>query len=305
MDYGLNCSVADCGRYDFLPFVCGDCRCAFCPEHRFGDKHRCPGSSTDASLLVCPKCSLVVSSKPGSGTDSASDSDRLKMHMAAECSAKVPSTSPGKIPCSAQGCTTAELWSALCPDCGLRFCLAHRYAASHKCAALAQASIDKMDRKAAIKTFVSDKLGAHASAPASSAATTAAKQPKPMSPAVALMKLKMNAKGDAKIPSDLRVFLSIIVAADAPQGQHRTLGVFHRKTISIGKLVDALAETAQVANTNNVAGTGPKLSLFHGATGMRLGTLATLGDLLGSGAIAQGQTLILDRSDSDHVQPCT
>ncbi|KAH6567625.1 hypothetical protein BASA82_001238 [Batrachochytrium salamandrivorans] len=319
MDIGFNCSLPSCNRLDFLPFICRACKCAFCPDHRFQYSHGCPlvDMEPTTSHIVCPECSQMIQIISESSDDTTTESkgaEILAQHRADSCphmpSTTTTTTSSSKIQCSLPDCTTAELWGSVCRLCTQRFCLAHRHSATHNCSSIAEALENKQIQKAQISAFIAQRIPktvdvSKSTSPAVSsptalstttATTTRTRKSATPAPAVMLMKLKMNASGDPKIMTENRVYLSFYISE-----LHTSLGLYHHKNTTIGRLVDLVASKAGIPNTNNRAGGGPMLALFHADSGEQLSNSLSLEATLASKILAQGQTLILKRTTDSRI----
>ncbi|KAL2912673.1 hypothetical protein HK105_207779 [Polyrhizophydium stewartii] len=271
---------------DFLPFVCLACGMPFCQSHRFPADHGCAASQAD-SQPVCTKCRCVLAAADPAEQPDCDPQVLLDRHLASGACAPAASA---KVPCSMRGCAVAELWAVECPGCRGRFCLQHRHKASHGCGSDAAAAVDRQRRHDDIKRLVDAKLAG---------LPQAAQRPapkKPLSPAVRLMLLKLNCKGDAAVPLDKRVFLLIVAV---PKQCNLKL-FFHRDTI-VGRLVDAVAASHGIRNDNNTVGGEPPLGLYCGESGTMLPFGRSLADLLASGAISQGSRLVLMRSSEPRI----
>ncbi|KAJ1341307.1 hypothetical protein BSLG_004037 [Batrachochytrium salamandrivorans] len=180
-----------------------------------------------------------------------------------------------------------------------RFCLAHRHSATHNCSSIAEALENKQIQKAPDHAFIAQRIPKtvdfqiyyqqypHQPPYQTTATTTRTRKVTP-TPAVMLMKLKMNASGDPKIMTEkpcVSRFISVSF--------YTSLGLYHHKNTTIGRLVDLVASKAGIPNTNNRAGGGPMLALFHADSGEQLSNSLSLEATLASKILAQGQTLIL------------
>ena len=96
---GRHCALDSCHRLDFLPFECDRCHHSFCLDHRTPHTHSCtapaPPEPQPASL------------------------------------AKLSHMNPHR--CSESACRRRELTANHCRNCGLNFCLAHRFPTQHTC----------------------------------------------------------------------------------------------------------------------------------------------------------------------------
>ncbi|KHJ88800.1 AN1-like Zinc finger [Oesophagostomum dentatum] len=169
-DLGARCRFESCKRLDFLPFTCPLCKCCFCSDHRF--VHGC-----DNSKQYDPSTAVPSSSGPLRG-----------------------------FLCSFEGCSRAESIKIVCPYCERNYCLKHRHADEHSCDSIPE-KVQKTHPNITIPTVE----------PSAKPEKTAAKAAKaPLNPAdqkkidrILIMKLKMNAKATADVPTEERMFLFI------------------------------------------------------------------------------------------------
>jgi hypothetical protein len=107
----------------------------------------------------------------------------------------------------------------------------------------------------------------------------------------ATAELKKNAKGDAKVPTEKRIYLTVEASADTTKAKHPTGQFFYSSEWSIGRILDLAATSLQVENLNNrVDGEADKLRVFH----VEGGRLLDFGEKLGA-AVKTGNTLVLLR----------
>ncbi|CAM9526247.1 unnamed protein product [Choristocarpus tenellus] len=128
-DLGRHCSQDDCGRQDFLPFVCNACDGTFCLEHRSHAAHSCTMvGRMDKRVPVCPICTKPVNIAPGVDVNTAVD-----WHIASGCTKGVRQRRSNKLRCSARGCRGSEFVKISCPTCYQNFCFKHRHEQDHNC----------------------------------------------------------------------------------------------------------------------------------------------------------------------------
>jgi hypothetical protein len=124
-------------------------------------------------------------------------------------------------------------------------------------------------------------------------AATVSLRPKPRQPAglAAVNKLKMEAKGDAKVPAEKRVYLFVEASADTTTAKFPTGKFYYSKDWSIGRVLDVAAKALQVQNVNNrVPGEEEKLRVFHVEAGRLMEFSEKVGDVL-----VTGNTIVLLR----------
>jgi AN1-type zinc finger protein 1 len=107
----------------------------------------------------------------------------------------------------------------------------------------------------------------------------------------AINALKRDAKGDAKVPMEKRVFLHVEASADTTKAKFPTGKFYYSKEWSIGRVLDAAAKALQVQNVNNQGkGEAEKLRVFHVEGGRLLEFSEKVGD-----SLQTGNTIILLR----------
>jgi hypothetical protein len=119
-------------------------------------------------------------------------------------------------------------------------------------------------------------------------------KPKPSSNAaklVALNQLKKNARGDAKLPPERRIYLHVEASADTTTAKFPTGDFFYAREWSVGRMLDEAAKKLQVQNVNNQGkGEDEKLRVFH----VEGGRLLDFGEKLGA-CLVNGNTVVLLR----------
>ena len=122
---GDQCSEASCRQLDFLPVKCDGCKKHFCGQHWTYQGHNCASPRLkDVQVPVCPMCDKPVPSKPGAVPDEA-----VSRHLDRDCQADVKKNPR----CSKAKCKVRELIKVDCNQCGLNFCLKHRFPTDHDC----------------------------------------------------------------------------------------------------------------------------------------------------------------------------
>ena len=119
-------------------------------------------------------------------------------------------------------------------------------------------------------------------------------KPKPSSAATRLLatnKLKQNAKGDDKVPTEKRVYLYVEAEASTTTSKLPKGEFWYSKDWTVGRLLDAAAKALQVQNLNNrVEEEKERLRVFHVEAGRLLSFNEKVGD-----ACATGNTVVLLR----------
>ena len=191
-----------------------------------------------------------------------------------------------------------------CDSCNRSYCLKHRLRESHDCAKLApvgaRASKEKgLTALAKLRAWGQAKQKNMTSATTTTPKSSTATKPttssaKPLTAAQrvrATAELKKNAKGDAKVPIEKRIYLNVEASADTTKAKHPTGQFFYSSEWSIGRILDLAATSLQVENLNNrVDGETDKLRVFH----VEGGRLLDFGEKLGA-AVKTGNTLVLLR----------
>jgi len=187
--------------------------------------------------------------------------------------------------------------SVTCPLCSIVTCVSHRAPSDHMCEA------DAAARAKAVKTATKHQTTmqaavdrAEARAAASRPSGTDSKMSekrKRRKQQAALLRLKMSAKGDAKIPAANRFYLAALFAAD--DGALRTekaSALFFRRDMTIGHILDALAAHFGETRLNNQGGSQAPLRLLGADTGVELPTSAKLERL---DSLTDGSGVVLTR----------
>lgn len=103
--------------------------------------------------------------------------------------------------------------------------------------------------------------------------------------------LKKFAKGDAKIPSEKRVYLHVEAEAATTTSKLPKGEFFYNREWSVGRMLDEAAKALQVQNNNNRGGgEEERLRVFH----IDKGRLLEFGEKLGQ-SCADGETVVLLR----------
>ncbi|KAI3438660.1 hypothetical protein D9Q98_001081 [Chlorella vulgaris] len=162
MAIGRHCSNPECRQQDFLPFVCRSCNSTYCLEHR-----RCPCTSGEAAVLVCPLCACAVVCQPGEDAELAFD-----RHTRTSCDPTNYDKVHKKRRCTAAGCkerlTTVNSYT--CKACAVTVCLKHRLPADHQCAGRAAVAAAPQGRQALSQSFRRMFSGGNSNAAAGTAA---------------------------------------------------------------------------------------------------------------------------------------
>lgn len=273
---GEHCQYTYCNQLDFLPFRCESCRGTFCLDHRSETGHKCPKAGEWAAR-------------------------RRQANIA------IPSLGAGKMmaeiekPCADPKCRTtigtSLSTSVHCATCNRDYCLKHRLKEDHDCKNLIPigARPAPFDGQANQARLAFGKLKAWGAAQKQKMENTRVlPKPKPTSTAARLIAtnaLKKTAKGDDKLPSEKRVYISVEAEAATTTAKFPKGAFFYSKDWVIGRVLDAAAKSLQVQNINN-QGTDEKdkLRVFH----VEGGRLLDFSEKLGT-AVVSGNTIVLLR----------
>ncbi|RAH71970.1 AN1-type zinc finger protein [Aspergillus aculeatinus CBS 121060] len=323
---GHHCDLEYCHQLDFLPFRCASCRGVFCLDHRTESAHQCPRAG---EWVRSSAATTTTTTNPSSGSTSISASStpptKPTIHNTAQCS---------HLACKTLIHTLSEP-GVRCPECRREYCLKHRLREGHACqpfvpggkggggggAGQGQDTLKSMfarvrgsfaslgggggnagkSRTATAPGKTMDTKQNKAGATAT-ATTTTTKKSKPVNRAMAVNALKRTAKGDAAVPAERRVYLSVEAAAAPTRGSAAAgagaagaagaSGAFwFDGKWKVGRVLDDAARRLGVENVNNrVAGEEERLRVFHVDGGVFL----EFGDTLGEKVVA-GDTLVLLR----------
>jgi hypothetical protein len=103
--------------------------------------------------------------------------------------------------------------------------------------------------------------------------------------------MKKTAKGDASVPRDKRIYLTVEASADTTKAKHPTGKFYYNKDWTVGRVLDMAAKSLQVENVNNRGGgEEEKLRVFH----VEGGRLLKFSEKIGT-PCASGNTIVLLR----------
>lgn len=189
---------------------------------------------------------------------------------------------PQTYQCTITGCSKTELVPVVCGLCSVQFCLKHRLPQDHNCPSIKKKAERPVVEKAKyqpnpykLKVFKTKK-----------AERMAAK--------VAVMKLKMNARGHKGVPTTERVYFNVFVKSI---DSDNVVPLFVSSRWTVGKSLDVAADEAKVSNFNNVGEKAQyRLDLVHASTGETLQCDKTIESLLKADVLMNGSSLILAMS---------
>ena len=144
-DVGKHCNMQHCQQQDFLPFKCEFCRQIFCGHHRRPEDHNCKSEALEALddnyVIICPICKTSLSMK-GKAKLGITPEHLWNEHVeTGECQRKSnerfqTTNAQGQAShCQARGCKKklTEINRFKCRDCGMEFCMTHRFTDTHDC----------------------------------------------------------------------------------------------------------------------------------------------------------------------------
>jgi hypothetical protein len=117
--------------------------------------------------------------------------------------------------------------------------------------------------------------------------------------------MKKTAKGDASVPRDKRIYLTVEASADTTKAKHPTGKFYYNKDWTVGRVLDMAAKSLQVENVNNRGGgEEEKLRVFHVEGGRLLKFSEKIGTPCASGnaivllrGVGSGELDLIDLSD--------
>ncbi|MCJ1405927.1 hypothetical protein MMC11_009161, partial [Xylographa trunciseda] len=270
---GAHCQYTYCNQLDFLPFRCESCKHTFCLDHRTETAHKCAHAGAWAAARR--KATETT-------TNASSQSGKPSPATATQCS-------------HPQCKTYINTFSAVgvaCENCNRQYCLKHRLGEEHSCATLVPlgarpaslVNIQKQKALGALGTFRAliantkkNSLGGR-KAPTSSSVLT-------------LADIRRDAKGDANIPANKRLYLHVEAEAATTNSKLPAGNFFYNKEWSVGRMLDEAAKGLQVQNVNNRGGgEQEKLRVYH----VQGGRILEFGEKAGAG-ILNGNTIVLLR----------
>ncbi|RAH82919.1 hypothetical protein BO86DRAFT_310647 [Aspergillus japonicus CBS 114.51] len=298
---GHHCDLAYCHQLDFLPFRCASCRGVYCLDHRTESAHQCARAGDS------PSPSPSTSTSTAASSTSPAPQTKPTIHTTDQCS---------HLTCKTLIHTLTEP-GVRCPECRREYCLKHRLKEGHACTPPPPPSRGGKAGADTLKSMFARVRGTFASSlPSTSGGSSAAAgkgtgnpgdkgaaaattgKKKPGNRAMAVHALKRTAKGDANVPAERRVYLSVEAAASPVKGSAATAaagaatGAFwFDGRWKVGRVLDDAARRLGVENVNNrVAGEEERLRVFH----VEGGVFLEFGDTLTEKVVA-GDTLVLLR----------
>ena len=256
---GTQCEYEYCRQLDFLPFLCQSCRHTYCLDHRTESSHHCTHAGAWAE-----RRRQAQLAKPSAGAG------RTMRSFVAE----KPCAAAAGTPAACKTVIGTSLVTGVhCSNCNRDYCLKHRLREDHDCDKLepigarataaaaagaataqrARSALDKLKAWGAAKKEQANKAIPRPAAQQSAAARMAA-----------MAALKKEAKGDAKIAPEKRLYLHVEAEAKSTQAKLPKGTFFYPKDWVVGRILDAAARHLQIANINNQSSKEEdKLRIFH------------------------------------------
>jgi AN1-type zinc finger protein 1 len=267
---GAHCHYTYCNQLDFLPFRCESCQHTYCLDHRTETAHACPNAGAWAAKRRTASAATsggTLPQKPTLATGTQCSSPQCKTFI-----------------------NTGTSVGVLCQTCNRNYCLKHRLKEDHACSTLTPLGA----RPAAVGLSQAQKALARLKAWGKQKAEASTEKRKANSMTSRIMQvnqLKKEAKGDAKIPADKRVYLHVEAEATTTTSKLPSGSFFYSKEWSIGRMLDEAARGLQVENVNNRGGgEDTKLRVFH----VEGGRLLEFSEKVGAG-LQDGNTIVLLR----------
>jgi len=192
--------------------------------------------------------------------------------------------------CSVTGCKKRDLVRMPCSFCDQHFCLKCRHPDDHSCQKKPsnEAKTSEQSRtKEVLENIMRERQKVSESAPPKKPRNVKNQK---LAAKVQLMRLKGKAKGDVSLPQEERTFFRIL-------HEKGEAAIFGSNKWSIGRVLDSAARACNVDNVNNAVSCddAKRVALYLQADGARLKESEELKDMLDSGLIFNGDTLILAR----------
>ncbi|KAK7873335.1 hypothetical protein R5R35_011380 [Gryllus longicercus] len=217
--------------------------------------------------------------------------------IASSLASNLQSTEPTNsyFQCSDSNCTATSAVALLCPVCKHHFCISHRH---HGC-------LDKSPTEEDIKRWNTPREQFHAAKSEVDRQVSLNLRKKAnikgnvTAMKIQLMRLKGRAKGSSNVPVSERSYFLVYPPLQCSMSSQ---AVFVGRLWTLGRVIDAIADSCKVPNRNNEA-TAPKLRLFDYVNGQMLSPLTqTIQNLFDVGSIFDGSSLVLEYVPGDNVE---
>ena len=268
---GAHCHYEYCNQLDFLPFRCESCKETYCLDHRTESAHACP--KPGAWSAARRSTTLRSTTSPGS---------------------QKPTVATGT-QCSHPQCKTLinthTSVGVQCPTCNRSYCLKHRLKEDHSCSTLTPIGARPGNAGLTGAQKALERLKAWGKSRAATASTATKRVNPGTARILEFNNLKKSAKGDARIPTEKRVYLRVEAEATTTTSKIPSGSFFYSKEWSVGRMLDEAAKSLQVENVNNRGGgEDTRLRVFH----VEGGRLLEFGEKVGEG-LQSGNTVVLLR----------
>jgi hypothetical protein len=271
---GAHCQLEYCHVLDFLPFRCQSCRGyvrpvaremnhlkhtnrprTYCLDHRTEHAHKCPRAGDWARRRSAVNTSGVkFPPKPSLYNHEQQCYNSL-------CKVFI---------------NTARMPANQCSTCNRSYCLKHRMPEDHDCknvprpgAASGGGRQQVSTALSRLKIWAENKRNEDTNRRLSGKKTGFLGMGKSSGSAAAVAlreanALKREAKGEASIPTDKRVYLHVEASSDTTKAKYPTGKFFYNADWTVGRVLDIAAKALQVQNVNNHGGgEEEKLRVFH------------------------------------------
>jgi hypothetical protein len=185
-----------------------------------------------------------------------------------------------------------------CANCNREYCLKHRLREDHDCSKLIPLGARPSSQgptQAEKARLAFSRLRTWGKEKTTVATANLTPKPRPSAASsrmAALNALKRSAKGDTNLEVSKRFYLHIEASAETTTSKFPSGKFYFDSGWSVGKLLDNAASRLQVQNVNNRAGgEEQRLRVFH----VEGGKLLEFSEKIGSGKVAQGDTVVLLR----------
>ncbi|MCJ1479439.1 hypothetical protein MMC13_008125 [Lambiella insularis] len=275
---GAHCQYTYCNQLDLLPFRCQSCKHTFCLDHRTETAHKCAHAGAWAAAR------RKAAETPASTTSAQNGKPTLA--KAAQCSH----------PQCKSFINTLSSVGVSCQTCNRQYCLKHRLREEHSCSTLtplgARPASSTHTQVSRAQTALNTFRGLLAKGKANAKTVSYDRRQSSAIPsASSLVNIRKNAKGDAKIPADKRMYLHVEAEAATTTSKLPSGDFFYNKEWTIGRMLDEAARGLQVQNLNNRGGgEEERLRVFH----VEGGRLLEFGEIVGAGLVS-GNTVVLLR----------
>lgn len=251
-EIGKYCNFVSCKQLDFLPFKCDGCGGTFCLEHRVYNNHNCPANH-EKVVPECPLCHQIL--PIGNG-----DNINLKVdqHITAGCP-KIENKNSIRHKCLKKGCYGDELFPVICKLCNKNFCLKHRFPDDHQCERMSSPSTSTRILIPNLAKKEKEEIKSKSTVTSTSATKKETTKVSAANAKITLMKMKSIAMGSDKVAITNRFYLAVFFSV--PNKPLKSM--FFDRNWSVGKILDVIADSADIENKNNLTtNEDEKLHLF-------------------------------------------